>query len=155
MYSKFHLYIVRLMTQFRRLNCTTHKGHHLPLTFAHLYAQNLCNGYPESIVQPAYGTEKISVHRLHRFRAYTNPSKRGKFLHSHHGWEGIGFMWKNTFEIFIKSLRFETPWVRKNDWAEVCDVSCDEFFFFFFLRRMTNKTVKNLQNSNFWQKYMF
>ena len=29
-------------------------------------------------------------------------------------WEGIGFMWKMTFEIFIKSLRFETPRVRKN-----------------------------------------
>ena len=25
-------------------------------------------------------------------------------------WKGIGFMWKMTFEIFIKSLRFETPW---------------------------------------------
>ena len=43
------------------------------------------------------------------------------FLHSHHGWEGIGFMWKMTFEIFIKSLRFETPWVRKNGFYEtVC-----------------------------------
>ena len=35
------------------------------------------------------------------------------FLHSHHGWKGISFMWKMTFEIFMKSLRFETPWVRK------------------------------------------
>ena len=33
------------------------------------------------------------------------------FLHSHCEWEDIGFMWKMTFEIFIKSLRFETPWV--------------------------------------------
>ena len=42
-------------------------------------------------------------------------------LHSHHGWEGIGLMWKMTFEIFIKSLRFETPWVRKNGFYEsVC-----------------------------------
>ena len=36
------------------------------------------------------------------------------FLHFHHEWEGIGFMWKMTFEIFIKSLRFETPWLRKS-----------------------------------------
>ena len=43
------------------------------------------------------------------------------FLHSHHGWEGISFMWKITFEIFIKSLRFETPWVRKSGFYEsVC-----------------------------------
>ena len=34
-------------------------------------------------------------------------------LHSHHKWKGINFMWKMTFEIFIKSLGFETPWVRK------------------------------------------
>ena len=27
-------------------------------------------------------------------------------------------MWKMTFEIFIKSLRFETPWVRKNGFYE-------------------------------------
>ena len=51
------------------------------------------------------------------------------FLHSHHGWEGIGFMWKMTFEIFIKSLRFETPWVRKNSFyksvcVSVCSRSC-------------------------------
>ena len=47
------------------------------------------------------------------------------FLHSHHGWEGIGFMWKMTFEIFIKSLRFETPWVRKNAFYEsVCLSVC-------------------------------
>ena len=47
------------------------------------------------------------------------------FLHSHHGWEGIGFMWKMTFEIFIKSLRFETPWVRKNIFYEsVCLSVC-------------------------------
>ena len=43
------------------------------------------------------------------------------FLHSHHGWESIGFMWKMTLEIFIKSLRFETPWVRKKGFYEsVC-----------------------------------
>ena len=43
------------------------------------------------------------------------------FLHSPHGWEGIGFMSKMTFEIFIKSLRFETPWVRKKGFYEsVC-----------------------------------
>ena len=29
-------------------------------------------------------------------------------------WEGIGFIWKITFVTFIKFLRFETPWVRKN-----------------------------------------
>ena len=47
------------------------------------------------------------------------------FLHSHRGWEGIGFMWKMTFEIFIKSLRFETPWVRKNGFYEsVCLSVC-------------------------------
>ena len=47
------------------------------------------------------------------------------FLHSHHGWEGIGFMWKMTFEIFIKSLRFETPWVKKNGFYEsVCLSVC-------------------------------
>ena len=47
------------------------------------------------------------------------------FLHSHHGWEGIGFMWKMTFEIFIKSLRFETPWVRKKGFYEsVCLSVC-------------------------------
>ena len=47
------------------------------------------------------------------------------FLHSHHGWEGIGFMWKITFEIFIKSLRFETPWVRKKGLYEsVCLSVC-------------------------------
>ena len=51
------------------------------------------------------------------------------FLHSHHGWEGIGFMWKMNFEIFIKSLRFETPWVRKKGFYEsvclsVCRRSC-------------------------------
>ena len=44
-----------------------------------------------------------------------------RFLHSHHGWEGISFMWKMTFEIFMKSLRFETPWVRKKGFYEsVC-----------------------------------
>ena len=43
------------------------------------------------------------------------------FLHSHHEWEGIGFMWKMTFVNFIKSLSFETPWVRKNGFYEsVC-----------------------------------
>ena len=53
---KFHLYMVRLLTQFRRTSCTTHKhkGQHLPLTFAHLYARNLCNGCSESAVQPAH-----------------------------------------------------------------------------------------------------
>ena len=36
-------------------------------------------------------------------------------------WEGIGFMWKIIFGIFIKSLRFETPWVRKKGFYEsVC-----------------------------------
>ena len=54
---------------------------------------------------------------------------RDQFLHSHHEWEGLGFMWKMTFEIFIKSLRFETPWVRKKDFYEsvclsVCSRSC-------------------------------
>ena len=29
-------------------------------------------------------------------------------------WEGIGFIWKITFNIFIKSRRFETLWVGKN-----------------------------------------
>ena len=39
--------------------------------------------------------------------------------------EGIRFMWKMTFEIFIKSLRFETPWVRKNGFYEsVCLSVC-------------------------------
>ena len=43
------------------------------------------------------------------------------FLHSHHGREGISFLWKMTFEIFMKSLRFEIPWVIKNDFYEsVC-----------------------------------
>ena len=43
------------------------------------------------------------------------------FLHSQHGWEGISFMWKMTFEIFMESLRFETPWIRKNGFYEsVC-----------------------------------
>ena len=52
-------------------------------------------------------------------------SKCKSVLHSHHGWEGIGFMWKMTFEIFIKSLRFETPWVRKNGFYEsVCLSVC-------------------------------
>ena len=46
------------------------------------------------------------------------------FLHSHHGWEGIGFMWKMTFEIFIKSLRFETPWVRKKRFLRKCLSVC-------------------------------
>ena len=37
----------------------------------------------------------------------------------------IGFMWKMTFEISIKSLRFETPWVRKNGFYEsVCLSVC-------------------------------
>ena len=27
-------------------------------------------------------------------------------------------MWKMTFKIFIKSLRFETPWVRKTGFYE-------------------------------------
>ena len=40
-------------------------------------------------------------------------------------WGGIGFMWKMTFEIFIKSLRFETPWVRKKGFYEsVCLSVC-------------------------------
>ena len=33
-------------------------------------------------------------------------------------WECISFMWKMTFEIFIKSLRFVAPWVRKNVFYE-------------------------------------
>ena len=28
-------------------------------------------------------------------------------------------MWKITFDIFIKSLRFETPWVRKNSFNKI------------------------------------
>ena len=28
-------------------------------------------------------------------------------------WEGIGFMWKITFQIFIKSRRYENPWKKK------------------------------------------
>ena len=47
------------------------------------------------------------------------------FLHSQHGWEGIDFMWKMTFEIFINSLCFETPWVRKNGiYESVCLSVC-------------------------------
>ena len=35
-------------------------------------------------------------------------------------------MWKITFGIFVKSLRFETPWVRKNNFFEsVCLSSVD------------------------------
>ena len=33
----------------------------------------------------------------------------------------------------------------ESDWAKVCDVSCDEFFF----RRMISKTIKSVQNSDF------
>ena len=35
-------------------------------------------------------------------------------------------------------------------WTEVCDVWCDEFFFSF--RCIISKTIKNMQNSVFWQK---
>ena len=36
-------------------------------------------------------------------------------------WESIGFMWKINFGTFIKSLRFETLWVRKNGiYESVC-----------------------------------
>ena len=37
------------------------------------------------------------------------------FLHYHHKWKGISFMWKMTVEIFIKSLRFEAPWWVRNE----------------------------------------
>ena len=51
------------------------------------------------------------------------------FLHFHHGWEGISFMLKINFEIFIKSLRFATPWVRKSGvYKSVC--VCLSFAFF-------------------------
>ena len=40
------------------------------------------------------------------------------FLNSHHEWESIGFMWRNAFEILMKSSRFETPSVRKNGFYE-------------------------------------
>ena len=46
------------------------------------------------------------------------------FLHSHHGWEGIGFMWKMAFENFIKSLRIETSWVRKKGFLRKCLSAC-------------------------------
>ena len=47
------------------------------------------------------------------------------FLHSHNGWEGISFMWKMTFDIFITSLRFETPWIRKSGFYDsVCLSVC-------------------------------
>ena len=37
------------------------------------------------------------------------------------------------------------------NWAEVCDVSCDQFFF----RRTIFKTIKNMKNSDFRQKQHF
>ena len=39
----------------------------------------------------------------------------------------------------------------RHDWAEVCKISSDEFFF----RRMIFKTIKNMQNSDFRQKPNF
>ena len=66
------------------------------------------------------------------------------FLHSHHGWEGICFKWKMTFEIFIKSLRFETPWVRKNVFYEsVCLPVClSAYLSFVFLETNFMKRFK-------------
>ena len=39
-------------------------------------------------------------------------------------WKDISFMWKMTFEIFIKFLRFETPWVRKKSFLRKCLPVC-------------------------------
>ena len=73
-----------------------------------------------------YKIIKITI-TSYLWRCWDGPGKMYllRFLHSHHGWEGINFMWKMTFEIFIKSLRSETPWVRKNGFYEsVCLSVC-------------------------------
>ena len=53
-----------ITTQFQRTSCTTHKRQHLPLTFVHLYARNLCYGLPNlqcsrRIVGSATGAPKF------------------------------------------------------------------------------------------------
>ena len=44
---------------------------------------------------------------------------------------------------------------KKENRAEVGDVSCHEFLFFLFFRRMIFKTIKNMQNIDFWAQNMF
>ena len=56
---------------------------------------------------------------------FYNNEKQQIFFHSHHQWKGIGFTWKMTFGNFIKSLRFQNPWVWKNGFHDnVCLSVC-------------------------------
>ena len=50
-------------------------------------------------------------------------------------WESIGFMWKMTFEIFIKSLRFETPhlWPKRLPFSSLQYIFCLLKFLICFL----------------------
>ena len=78
-----------------------------------------------------FGTIFVAILLMFKTRKWISMYKKiptlawNIFLHSHHGWEGIGFMWKMTFDIFIESLRFETPWVIKKGFYEsVCLSVC-------------------------------
>ena len=59
------------------------------------------------------------------------------------------------FQTRHKRFRIHEEWFQialiEFQWAEVCDISCDEFFF----RRMIFKMIKNIQNSDFQPKNIF
>ena len=66
---------------------------------------------------------------------YKADTKSLTFLHSHHKWEVL-VSFETTFEIFIKFLRFETPWVGKNGFHENVYLSvCSSSSSFFLVRR--------------------
>ena len=80
------------------------------------------------------------------------------FLHSHHKWKGISFMWKMTFEVFIKSLRFETPWVRKNGFHESVSLSVvhsKKSLSIVKLRSFQNASIEIKQISFVYQQNLF
>ena len=88
---------------------------------SHTYVNK--NSVKKTIIEkPEEMVDLTNFFRLYNLRKY-NWKYRILFFHSHNKWRGIAFMWKMTFGICIKSLRSETPWVRKNGFYESVWVS--------------------------------
>ena len=76
------------------------------LNTCHSVNENLktCNTYSHKIWKQRSYLLTVVSQLLHISTQKKGLCQRKFFLHSHHGWEGISFMWKVTFGIFIKSL---------------------------------------------------